>query len=328
MALKTDKAVEVFSAVNTGKIKNTEIEVAEARTAIQELAKNPNPQNRYEIAQIMAFSVNDILRNRENWLNLVADVKDVGINEKAMFKVRQPGIKAYIQAKGSTTARSKVTNKFMTLETEEVAARPYINYLELAAGKVNFDENISDAAYAMEIAKIQKIESVLRAAFPGYSTPNYASGSGVVKATLDAQIMAFSRLGSVSLLGDIAIIQKLGALTGFTAATNTQQFAPEIILEQNRNGYVGTYNTCNVVKLVNPPVMGSLDTPILNVDYLYIMPTGLEKSLKVVNEGDVTSLDQTNIDDGSYEVQLRQYFGAAYLIGNLNYLGVYEDTTL
>jgi hypothetical protein len=36
----------------------------------------------------------------------------------------------------------------------------------------------------MEKAMVQEIESTLYAAFSGYSSPSYASGSGVVAATL------------------------------------------------------------------------------------------------------------------------------------------------
>ena len=35
-----------------------------------------------------------------NWLTQVADTKYVGYGEKAAFKVKQEGIRAFIQAKG------------------------------------------------------------------------------------------------------------------------------------------------------------------------------------------------------------------------------------
>lgn len=328
MALKTDKAVEVFSAVGKGKISTNEIEVAEARSAIAELAKNPNPQNRYEIAQIMAFSVNDLMNNGTDWLNMVAEVKNVGVNEKAMFKIRQGGIKAFIQAKGATTSRSKISSKFVTLDTEEVSARPYVNYLELASGKVNFDELIVDAAYQMELAKLRKIEQVLADGFAGFSSPVYASGSGLVKATLDAQIDAFSRVGKVAIMGDIAVISKLADLTGFTTATGTKAFTENIMNEQNQNGYIGNYRTANVIKITNPYESGSLTKTVLKTNLLYILPAGVDKTLKVVNEGEVTSMEGTNIDDNSYEVVLRQMFGAGIIYGNNVYMGIYKDTSI
>lgn len=328
MALKTDKAVEIFSALHMNKIKDSEIEVAEARSAIKELAKNPSPNNRYEIAQLMAFTVNDIINQKTDYISLFADVKNVGIGEKAMFKTKKAGINAYLQAKNGTTQRSRIMNAYTDVDTIEVSARPYVNLYELAAGKVNFDECINDAADEMEKKMIQQIEATLYAAFSGYSSPNYASGSGVVAATLDPMIVAMSRLGNVSVIGDINIVSKLSALTGFTVTTSTVAYSDGIMNEHNNNGYIGKYKAANVVKLNNPLVRGSLSSTVLKGDLLYIVPSGVESPLKVVNEGDVESMDATNINDNTMEVQLRKYFGSAVIFGDNAYMGIYEDTTL
>ena len=52
-----------------------------------------------------------------NGLAQVADTKYVGYGEKAAFKVKQEGIRAFIQAKGATPARSKIAHKQVTLDT-------------------------------------------------------------------------------------------------------------------------------------------------------------------------------------------------------------------
>jgi hypothetical protein len=328
MALKTDKAVEIFSALHMNKIKNTEIEVAEARSAIRELAKNPSPNNRYEIAQLMAFTVNDIITQSTDYISKFADTKSVGIGEKAMFKTKKSGINAFLQAKNGTTQRSRILNAYTDIDTIEVSARPYVNLYELAAGKINFDECINDAASEMEKKMVQQIEATLYAAFSGYSSPNYASGSGVVAATLDPMIVAMSRLGNVSLIGDINIISKLSALTGFTTATSTVTYSDNVMNEHNDNGFIGKYKAANVVKLNNPLNRGSLTTTVLKGDLLYIVPSGTESPLKVVNEGDVEAMDSTNMNDNTMEIQLRKYFGSAVIFGDNAYMGIYEDTSL
>ena len=328
MALRNDKAVEVFSALHLNKIKDTEIEVSEARAAIRELAKNPNPINRYEIAQLLAFVVNDIINQKTNYIDMFADVKRVAIGEKALFKVKKSGIKAYLQAKNGTTHRSRIMNAYQDVDTIEVSARPFVNLYELAAGKVNFDECITDAADEMEKAMVQEIEATLYAAFSGYSSPSYASGSGVVAGTIDPMIRAMQRLGNVSIIGDINCIYKLADLTGFTVATSTLQFADSKIEEFHRNGFIGNYKGSNVVKLNNPFQRGSLSSTVLKQDLLYLVPSGTESPLKVVMEGDVESMDSTNINDNTMEVQLRKYFGSAVIYGDNPQIAVYEDTSL
>lgn len=328
MALRTDKAVEVFSALHLNTIKETEIEVAEARSAIKELAKNPNPTNRWEISQLMAFVVTNIINQKTNYLDMIADRKRVGIGEKAMFKVKKSGVKAYLQAKNGTTLRSRIMNAYETVETIEVSARPYVNLYELAAGKISFDECISDAADEMEKKMVQQIEATLYAAFAGYSSPSYASGSGVVATTFDPMVRAMQRYGNTSIIGDINCVYKLADNAGFTVATNTKTFSDDIMNEFNNNGYIGNYKGSSVLKMNNPFERGSLSSTVLKQDLLYIMPAGAESPLKVVEEGDVESMDSTNINDNTMEVLLRKYFGSAVIYGDNPQISVYEDTSL
>lgn len=75
-----------------------------------------------------------------DWLNHVADTKRVGYGEKAAFKVKIDGIRAFLQAKAATPARSKVAHKQVTLDTIAVSARPVINLYELRTGRVQMSD--------------------------------------------------------------------------------------------------------------------------------------------------------------------------------------------
>lgn len=277
--------------------------------------------------------MNEIVRPATNFLDTIADVKRVGFNEKAAFKVKQEGIRAYVQAKGATTARSKVANKQITLDTVAVSARPVINIVELKTGQTQMADLINDAAYQMELKELGYIKGVLNAAATAWSSPFYASGSGVVKATIDSQIRFWNRVsagGGAVIVGDIDIVSKLAEQTGFTANTTAKQFADNLIEEANRMGYIGIYNGAKVINLINPIVEGT-NTFALDTDKLYIFPAGADgamRPLKVVFEGDIFSQEATNIDDNTYEVRLDQYVGAGIVYGDRPYLSVYEDTTL
>lgn len=302
-----------------------------AAKLIKDLATNPTPHNRYQIGQLIAFSVNEILTPRTNWLDNIADVKRVGEGDKAQFKVKHEGIRAYIQAKGATTARSKIAEKALTLDTVSVSARPVINFVELRNG-MQMSELIRDASYQMELAEYGYIQNVLDTAASAWAAPFYGYGSGVVKATIDPMIRYWMRVSGgarPTVLGDIDMVSKLGELTGFTATTNTQ-WAPNLIDEQNRAGFVGIYNGANVVNLLNPIVEGTANEFIFNRKKLYILPSGIDSAmrpLKVVFEGDVVAQEATNIDDKSYEVRLDQFFGAAMVYGDRPYISVYADAS-
>lgn len=185
----------------------------ETADLIKELASNPTPHNRYQIAQLIGYAVNEIKRPMSNWLDVLADVKRVGYGDKAQFHVKQEGIRAYIQAKGSTTARSKVASKTFSLDdTLSVSARPVVNLVELQTNQVAMADLIRDAAYQMELAELAYIQKVLDDAAETWSAPYYAEGTGVVKATLDPMVRHWVRMSggqAPSLFGDIEMTSKL-----------------------------------------------------------------------------------------------------------------------
>jgi hypothetical protein len=132
-------------------------------------------------------------------------------------------------------------------------------------------------------------------------------------------------------VGDIDIVAKLAAETGFAASSTQNQYSGNIIDEYNTNGFVGRYIGANVAQMVNPYVTGSDTETVLAKDKLFIIPTGAStdaRPLKVVFEGDVQSQEATNIDDMTYEVRLDQYVGAGLVYGQFPTMSVYEDLTL
>ena len=260
-------------------------------------------------------------------------MKRVGINERPQFKVRQEGVRAFVQAKGATTARSTVADKAVTMDTLAVSARPYVNLTELQANPAKMSELINDATTQMELAEYAHIQKVLNDAAKTWAAPYYGTGAGIVKSTLDPMIRHWVRISGgapATLLGDIEMTSKLGELTGFAANTSTQQFSDSIILEQNNSGMIGTYMGAKVANLINPPINGS-DVATFDCNKLFILPGGIDASmrpLKVVFEGDVQSIDATHIDDKTFEVRLDQFFNAGIVYGDRPYMGVYEDSSI
>ena len=247
--------------------------------------------------------------------------------------MRQEGIRAFVQAKGATTARSKVANKTVTLDTLSVSARPMINLVELQTGQVQMSDLITDAAYQMELAEYAHIQKVLHDAATAWSAPYYGTGSGIVKGTFDPMLRHWMRISGGNapvILGDIDMISKLAEVTGFTASTTSKQFADAIMVEQNNAGFIGVYSGAKVVNLVNP-LMDGTDQAVFDCDKLYIIPGNVDASmrpLKVVFEGDVTSQEETHIDDKSFEIRLDQYFNAGIVYGDRPYVSVYEDSSI
>ena len=304
----------------------------DADKLIKDLASDPSPHNKYQIAQLVKFAVNDIVKRDTNWLDMIADTKRVGFGDKAEFDVKLPGVRAFIQAKGATTPRTKDSRKGFTMETISISARPFINIVELQNGLANAADLINSASYQMEVGINKHVQDVLLAAAVNWQAPYYGTGStGVVKSTIDPMIIHWIRTtGGAAILGDIAELNKLGPLTGWTSTTNTQQYADQLIVEQNANVFLGTYLGAKAISLTNPFMEDGTDNVVFDAKKLYILPTGVDASmrpLKVVFEGDVFSTEATNINDLSWEVRLDQYFNAGIAYGDRPYLGVYADSS-
>ncbi len=271
-----------------------------------------------------------MVKPTSDWLTHVADVKNVGYGEKATFQVRQEGIRAFIQAKGATTTRSKVAYRQVTMDTIAISARPMINMYELKTGRVQMADLVKDAAYEMQLLQLEYIQGVLHGAATTWANPFYGTGTGVVKSVLNPMIQHWMRTGGVALMGDISVVSKLAEMTGFTAGTGTQQFSPTVIDEMNRTGMIGMYYGANVVRMINPYRHDNV-TPVLDIGHLYVLPAAASvdlRPLKVVFEGDVMSMESTHIDDLAYEVRLDQFFGAGIIIGKTPSLSVYVDDSM
>lgn len=332
MAIEIYKDSNVIDVVVASARKESlDSEVREnANKLIKDLAADPTPNNRYQIAQIVRFAANEIVKRDTNWLDLIADTKRVGYGDKASFDVKLSGVRAFIQAKGATTPRTKNGRKNMSMDTIAVSARPVVNIVEMQNGLANMADLVNDASYQMECQINKHVQGVLNAAAPNWSAPYYGSGStGVVKATLDPMILHWLRIGGgATILGDVGELNKLAALTGFTSTTNTQQYADQIIVEQNAAAFIGTYLGAKAIQLVNPLLEDGTDNFVFDTKKLYILPNAVDpgmRPLKVVFEGDIFSIDNTNIDDLSYEVRLDQYFNAAVAYGDRPYMSVYAD---
>ena len=312
------KLIKVLAAQSRNERVDSD-KIEEANQIVAELTQDLNPQNIHQIGQIVAFTVEELQQKSLDFLNAIADIKNISYGEKAAFRVKTGGIKAYIQAKGSTTARSYVADSQILVDTKEISARPAINIVDLRANRVTAAELIREANDEITHKKLHMVESVLHASIQNFGSPFYAkSTGGLNQAALDAQLMHFRRLGPVTILGDLAAVGQLAPLTGMAINANpTMQYSGNMLDERNMNGFIGKYNGCDVVAMNNAYEEDGV-TPCLATDWLYIIPGGATselRNLKIVNEGGVNSLASQNIDDMVYEIRLDTWCGAAFVTG-------------
>lgn len=298
--------------------------VAESNEIVHKLAEDMSPQNLHELGQIIAFTIDETQQKALNFMDLFADVRNVALGDRPMYRVPTTGIKAFIQATGSTTARSKVTDRQFSLNTFEISARPAIDVWDLRMNRLNMADLIRQANDQFTLLKLKHIEKVLHNGVQTYGSPWYASGTGLAKATIDTQLKHFKRLGNVVVFGDS--VEDFFAIAGAPVNSSSVQYSGSMIDEMNNNGFIGKYSGVSLVKMQNAYADDGV-TPILNPDWLYIMVSGISRdqmNLKVLNEGPVYSMTQQTIDDHTLETELTQRFGAGFIVGNKPTIGAYE----
>ena len=179
--IKIERGMKLFKVLGA-QVRGERVDsdkIEEANQIVAELTKDLTPANCHQIGQIVAFTVEELQQKSLDFLNNVADIKNIGYGEKAAFKVKTGGIKAYIQAKGSTTARSYVADSQILVDTKEISARPAINIIDLRTNRVTAAELIRDANDEVTKKKLKLIEQVLHRC-PETLSALYLKGSGKI----------------------------------------------------------------------------------------------------------------------------------------------------
>lgn len=326
--------VEICSDImyKPNEVKNEDYQKAQAK--IKELASVPNPNNLFELAQIVGFLVDDRFMQDTQYIDLIADVKKIAEGEKARFKMKKGTVTALWQAKGSTAQRSAVGTAYKTLDTDEISCAPSIELEQMRNGQIDFSSLVADASRAMENKLITQIETVIEAAWDDLGSPWYASASGVTSA-IDPLITAVGRLGSPVIMGDVAAIAKFIGLSGFqwgTASNLDNSSIPNSMREEfHRTGITSFYRGAKLMQLVNP-LMNDTDmtTTLLDQGYLYIVPAGAsreDRPIKVVYEGDIDTYENKLVQSRILEIPMYKKVGVG-IASTRNGFAFFEDTSL
>lgn len=318
---RNDKMVSMLSAAVAGNKDAESIKTINEFSA--ELLGNPTPDNRYHMAELIKYAVDDGLNSRWDFFNTIADTKTIGDNDEALFDVDFDEAFAVIQADNATTPMWMPAGKSVPVNTFEIASRFRVSMYDVRSGKADIAKQTQRALNAMDQAAADYVMDVLNAGYNGtnISAPFYGQGSGVVLNTLDPIIRHFQRYGSVNVAGDIEAIDKLaeaGKTAGWVSDDMRNEFA--------QNGFIGKYKGANVAQITGGYRKDGV-TPVLTTKKLFILPSGMESPLKIVRRGDVLAIDETHADTGFFEVSLRQRFGAALVYGNTPKMGIYADTS-
>ncbi len=319
------KEVDVFIAQAKGEIDTKSLELAEARETMKELAARIDSDKgiRKEMGEILTVVVNEAFQQRTNYIDLFADTARTGINVRQNFEYIQDGTSAEFTAKGVAGERGTISKVYDTITTKHITTRPYIQWLDLKSGRINFDDIVIRSVEKMEVAMVQDIETTMYNAFSTFAAPNYSTGTGIDSTIINPQIDAFARAsnGAVSLIGDVTALGGIDSIAGFNA-----KLPESLAIQHNKDRFIGVYHGANVVQLPNPFIRGSLTSTVLRTDLLYIVPSGdaSMRPLKIQFEGDIWYREKEDFKTGDWEQAMGMIYGAKVMSIDVVMMGMYK----
>ena len=259
-----------------------------------------------------------------------AEIRRKGYGEKISFTIRTGKNRG---KKFVTKAGDQGIYKTFTLDNRELVMQPRVyagaTRLEIEdflLGRISMAELMDTLVEALGEKLYIEIQKALVASFNDPTRPaaNKYAGNGFVVEEFDKLINTVRAYGeSVNIYCTFDFASKLFNAPGW-AAVNPNISSRD--LEDIRNqGYVGTYKGCNVIVLNQSFADESNTETLINDAYVYIMPVGAEKPVKVAFEGETFV---RNFTDAvlSQEVSLEQMFDVAVLSNN--YWAIYKDESL
>lgn len=285
-----------------------------SRELLSELAKDYRG-NKDQIFAIIEETLTEVLPERlDATIGRFADIKNFAENDTPRFHVRNGKIKAYTVAQGGTVVRQRRDKATILIETEATQVKVYEELPRVRAGLVDFNELIDDALDALEEEFYNKIYATFTGTYANMPAANKDTDITVVESKFDRLIAIVKSYGNPLIIGTSVGLSTL----------------PEIVADQAysdiyNQGYLGKYKGTPVVEMRNA-VTDETNTEFQLEDrYIYIIPEGKDKIVKVAIEGDAYIRDQDGRDwTVNFEVMVQN--GTAVLQNN--HFCVYDNTSL
>ena len=319
---------------------NQEVDVNAAFVdGLKELAGSVNQfmKNRYDIYEIIVKTVDEIMpRNVIAALSPFAEVQTVPQGQKAIFKksvgkmrARQFLTQVGLSGVYETFRLDKTT---FELAAHAVGGGATIDFERMLDGAESLAEVVGIITQGLTEAVFVEVQRALVAAFnasdrPAANKKTATSFDGTKMAELIATVRAygdnvviFACPEFIAAMGPDAIVP-VGTYGSSFPANGV--YSPDDIEQIHRTGYINIFRGAPIVQIPQSYIDENNEKTVMNPQYAFVLPSGREKVVKVVLEGETQMHDFTNRDN-SIEVYAYKKMGCAILT---NYdWGIYQNT--
>ena len=270
-----------------------------------------DPEERRAIAlKILKYVKEDV--QREDLESMLVETTNFNIGETPQW-VSRKGIKAYVHEPGSYAPRSTVTQKVLTITTEQVSVHPEMELNQLRAGRYG---TIADLRQMCVDELLGRKYSIIWSTIIGSiaaTDSNYATfASGAAASTkLTALDAAINYVDDASPGGVKAII---GRSTALGWITTTSLWSEDTKRQIEVTGNMGQYRGIPIVKLHQ--YTDGYGNRWITEDEILVVGTG---STKLGRNQDLEVLDDLNIDDKMWHLRMDEQYGVTVHYPAYNY---------
>ena len=304
------------------------------RDALNDLAGSVNQfmKNRYDIYDIIIETADEIVPNKViSALSQFAEVQVVGQGQKALFKksVGKNRAKKFLTQVGLSGVYETFRLDKTTFEVPAMAVggAVTIDFERMLDGAEDMAEVMQILTEGLADSVFVEVQKALKAAMNATGRPD---ANKVSKNTFDADAMV-KLINVVRAYGSNAVIfappefvAAMGPDAIAPGSTNYQGiYHPQDIDAIHNTGYINLFRGTPIVQIPQSFIDETNTKTWIDPQLAYVLPTGGEKVVKIVLEGQTQVHDFTNRDN-SMEIHVYKKMGAAILT-HYNW-GIYQNT--
>lgn len=310
---------------------------------IHEIATTYNEYQRrkLDIFQIVQEAADEVLpKYVEDVMGVFSEIKQVKNGQKAQFKRRKgrQRAKQFITQVGLSGVYEAFRLDTETFEVggHAIGGAAYIDFERYLSEDEDISESMTVLLEGLQEAIMGEIQKALIASVDAENRPakNVYVGAGFDADAMSGLCNVAKAYGSgavifaspefIAEMGPDAIGMPVYSGTpGYAGATPV--YAQDDIDSIHNTGYIKSFRGCPIIQLPQSYTDETNSVTTINPALAYIFPTGGEKIVKVVFEGD-TIIDEFKNRDRSWEVEAYKKVGVAILT-NHNWC-IYENSTL
>ena len=336
MTIKEMKELALCAARNEAPANYSMENVQDALVeGLREMAGSVNQfmKNRYDIYEIIIQAADEVVPKKViDAVGVFADVQQVGQGQKALFRTRLGRTRArkFLTQVGLSGVYEtfRLDHGYFEVSAHAIGGACTIDFERMLDGAEDMADLVSLLVEAQTDAVYQEVQKALRAAVTKADVPPNNRASG---ATFDGAEM-MKLISTVRAYGSGAVIF---APPEFVAAMGADEIAPlpangaygvyhpQDIDAIHNTGYINLFRGTPIVQIPQSFIDENNDRTWIDPQLAYVLPTGGEKVVKVVFEGNTQMYDFVNRDQ-SMEIHTYKKLGTAIL--TYHNWGIYKNS--